>query len=58
MSARLSAEIAEAFCTEGNVLSCVPMGNGHINKTFLFTTDKARYTLQKINDKVFPTWKK
>ena len=54
MSARLSAEIAEAFCTEGSVLSCVPMGNGHINKTFLLTTDKARYTLQKINDKVFP----
>ncbi len=41
------------FIVEGKVVSVVPMGSGHINTTFLVTTDKKKYTLQKINHKVF-----
>ena len=41
------------FIIEGKVVSVVPMGLGHINTTFLVTTDKNKYTLQKINNTVF-----
>lgn len=46
--------IAEKFQIEGNVLSIVPYGEGHINVTYLLTTDQKRYILQKMNTNVFP----
>ena len=46
--------IAEQFCLEGEVLEIAPYGEGHINQTFLVTTDNKRYILQKMNTKVFP----
>ena len=33
--------------------SIEPYGNGHINSTFLVTTDEKRYILQKVNTNVF-----
>lgn len=41
------------FIIEGKVVSVVPMGSGHINTTFLVTTNKKKYTLQRINSTVF-----
>ena len=46
--------VAEQFSLEGNVLEICPYGEGHINQTFLVTTDAKRYILQKMNTKVFP----
>ena len=46
--------IAEKFAIEGEIQSITPYGEGHINRTFLVTTDKRRYLLQKMNTKVFP----
>ncbi len=46
--------IAEKFAIEGEIQSIAPYGEGHINRTFLVTTDKRRYLLQKMNTKVFP----
>ncbi len=44
-----------AFCLEGEPVSCTPFGHGHINKTFLITTNTgAEYILQNINQYVFP----
>ena len=38
----------------GKVVACDPYGHGHINKTFLVTTDTGhRYILQTINNSVF-----
>jgi len=46
--------IISAFAFEGNVLSCEPYGNGHINSTFKIDTDAdGMYILQKINKNVF-----
>lgn len=45
-------EIVASFAV-GNAISVEPYGEGHINRTYLVTTDNARYILQKINDKVF-----
>ncbi len=45
-------DIVNSF-TVGKVISVEPYGEGHINRTYLVTTDTARYILQKINDKVF-----
>ena len=43
-----------AFCIDSPVLSVTPLGNGHINSTYLLETQSGeRYTLQKINRKVF-----
>ncbi len=47
-------EVVEKFAIEGNVQSIEPYGEGHINRTYLVTTDKRRYLLQKMNTKVFP----
>lgn len=41
------------FFMEGKVVSIVPIGSGHINTTFLVTTDQKKYTLQNINNNVF-----
>ena len=47
-------EIISKFDIQGNVASCEPYGNGHINSTFLVTTDLGkRYILQSINTNVF-----
>lgn len=45
--------VAEKFALEGKILSLCPYGEGHINRTFLLTTDKKRYILQKMNTLVF-----
>ena len=49
--------IVNQFCTEGEVVSYEPFGNGHINDTKLVTNkvgDKTvQYVLQKINKNVF-----
>ncbi len=41
------------FCLEGTPVSFAPYGNGHINDTYLVTTDQKRYILQAINHFVF-----
>ena len=47
-------EIIPLFVLDGNAVSAVPYGEGHINSTFLVSTDRgAEYILQKINDSVF-----
>ena len=43
------------FPVEGSPLSCEQIKSGHINETYLITTDTgARYILQWINRYVFP----
>lgn len=45
---------AYAFRTEGQPVSCLNFGHGHINNTFKITTDSGKeYILQKINKYVF-----
>ena len=46
--------IAERFSIIGGVQDIRPYGEGHINTTYLVTTDKRRYILQKMNVNVFP----
>lgn len=45
--------ICELFSLAGEIQSIEPYGNGHINHTFLVTTDKKRYILQIMNTSVF-----
>ncbi|MDE5715149.1 MAG: aminoglycoside phosphotransferase family protein [Anaeroplasmataceae bacterium] len=45
--------IVDEFSLMGEVLDIQPYGEGHINQTFLITTDKKRYLLQKMNTNVF-----
>ena len=54
MAIERNAQLAR-FDTDGTPVRCERYGEGHINRTFLVTTDKGkRYVLQKINDHVFP----
>ncbi len=46
-------KLATQFSIEGEILSVLPFGKGHINKTFLVTTDKKRYVMQIMNSTVF-----
>ena len=46
--------IAERFAIIGEVQEICPYGEGHINVTYLVTTDKKRYIMQKMNTNVFP----
>ena len=46
--------IAEQFAIMGEVREICPYGEGHINVTYLVTTDKKRYIMQKMNTNVFP----
>ena len=46
--------IAERFAIVGDVQDIRPCGQGHINASYLVTTDKAQYLMQKMNTKVFP----
>lgn len=46
--------MAKQFATDSKPVSAEPFGEGHINGTFLVTTESGRkYTLQKINTNVF-----
>ena len=45
--------ILHHFCIEGELISYTPLGNGHINSTFLCITSDSKYVLQKINNNVF-----
>ncbi len=46
--------IIKSFAIEGEAVSIEKYGSGHINRTFLVTTDqKKRYILQRINRTVF-----
>jgi Ser/Thr protein kinase RdoA (MazF antagonist) len=54
MELREMEEILAHFSLEGTVISCEKYGCGHINVTYLVTTDASRrYILQKINHHVF-----
>ena len=46
-------EALHAYTKLGALKSCEPYGNGHINDTYLVTTEKGRYILQRINGEVF-----
>lgn len=48
------SSVAERFRIAGRVISVCPYGEGHINETYLVTTDARRYILQKMNTRVFP----
>lgn len=46
--------VALNFKTKGAPAEITPMGNGHINRTYLLTDDKGnKYTFQRINDSIF-----
>ena len=45
--------LACGFKLTGNIISITPFGEGHINSTFLITTDKEQYIMQRINNYVF-----
>lgn len=49
-------EVAEQFCSQGNVIEVSEFGNGNINDTYLVTTninDEKHFVLQRINTNVF-----
>ena len=47
-------DILNKFCLEGVPVSCERYGSGHINETYLVTTDSCRrYILQKISGNAF-----
>ena len=45
--------IASTFLPNEEIKSCKPIGNGHINSTYLVVSDKKRYCLQEINTNIF-----
>lgn len=47
------AKVVSEFLPEEKFLTCAPLGNGHINSTFIITTDKNLYSLQEINTSIF-----
>ncbi len=49
--------VAQLFAVEGTIQSVELYGEGHINSTYLITTDKRRYILQRVNTKIFPDFK-
>ncbi|MCH4209450.1 phosphotransferase enzyme family protein [Bifidobacterium sp.] len=46
-------DIASCFALEGTLESIEPYGDGHINTTYLATTNRRRYILQRMNTEVF-----
>ncbi len=46
-------EILSNFQIKGDVVKIEPLGNGHINDTFLVTTTEEKYTFQRINTNIF-----
>ena len=49
----IAKKIYNYFNIQGNLLNINSYGDGHINDTFLIETNKKKYILQKINNKVF-----
>ena len=47
------AKIAKLFLPAEEILNVSTLGNGHINSTYLVTTDAGKYTLQQINTNIF-----
>ncbi|MBO6280636.1 MAG: phosphotransferase [Bacilli bacterium] len=45
--------ILKSFDISSELIECAPLGNGHINSTFLVCVDNKKYVLQKINNYVF-----
>ncbi len=46
-------DVVKSFLPNEHVISYMPIGNGHINSTFMIVTDKNRYSMQKINTNIF-----
>ena len=47
-------QVLQQFCLDGTPISCEPLGNGHINRTFRVVCDnRTAYTLQRINRVAF-----
>lgn len=46
-------QIFRYFISDDNIISIVDYGNGHINDTYLVTTNKKKYILQRVNSDVF-----
>ena len=49
------AQALHAYSHVGEICSCEPYGNGHINDTFLVVTKTKKYVLQRMNDTAFPS---
>ncbi|TCD53955.1 aminoglycoside phosphotransferase family protein [Alloscardovia theropitheci] len=47
-------QVVHEFSIVGDVKSIEPYGSGHINTTYLVTTDSRRYVLQCMNTSIFP----
>ena len=45
---------AANFAVDGEIRSVERYGDGHINATYLVTTDTGRYIMQRMNTEVFP----
>mgnify|MGYP006358265505 FL=1 len=54
MSDRHLYDIAENFAFDASATDIRPLGEGFINDTYIVTTDKSRYILQRKNHIVFP----
>ena len=49
-----NVEIVNSFDIPDTAINSYPLGNGHINSTFLvYTNSNKKYVLQKINSNVF-----
>lgn len=46
--------VSRRFPLVGTVATIEPYGDGHINTTYLITTDQRRYILQRMNADIFP----
>ena len=46
-------KIAKLFLPTEEIQNIGPLGNGHINTTYLVTTNAGKYTLQQINTNIF-----
>ena len=46
-------KIADCFAIDGTPLTAAPYGSGHICRTYLITTDKSKYILQRMNENAF-----
>ena len=46
-------KVIKSFLPDEEILSYEPMGNGHINSTYIVTTNKSQYSLQEINTSIF-----
>ena len=45
--------VLDQYSLSGAIVSVIPHGNGHINRTFLVETEKSKYVLQAINTEIF-----